>query len=96
MQYVYPAMFYPEDDGGFTVDFPDFQGCVTQGDTLYEALEEAQDAAEFWLDYLEDTGKEIPAPTPIKSIETGENQFVTLIRADTDAWRLLNAKKATL
>ena len=95
MKYVYPAMFYPEEDGEFSVLFPDLKGCVTQGDNLYDALFQAQDALNFWLDYLEDTGKEIPVASDLKTIETQGNQFVSLIRADTDAWRLLNAKKAT-
>lgn len=95
MKYVYPAVFYPEEEGAYSVLFPDLKGCVTQGDDLYDALFQAQDALNFWLDYLEDTGKKIPTASDIRTIALEGEQFVTLIRADTDAWRLLNAKKVT-
>ena len=95
MKYVYPAVFYPEGDGSYSILFPNFKGCVTQGDNLYDALFQAQDSLNFWLDYLEEESKPIPPPTPLKEIAIEENQFVNLIRADTDAWRLLNAQKAT-
>ena len=44
MKYVYPAIFYAAKEGGYVVEFPDVQGAVTQGDTLYEAMEMAEDA----------------------------------------------------
>lgn len=34
---TYLAIFHPEADGGYSVDFPDLPGCVTEGDTLSEA-----------------------------------------------------------
>ena len=30
----YPAVFTPEDDGGYSVAFPDLDGCFTQGETI--------------------------------------------------------------
>ncbi|MDP5018577.1 MAG: type II toxin-antitoxin system HicB family antitoxin, partial [Dolichospermum sp.] len=30
---------YPEDDGGYTVIIPDLPGCMSQGETLEEAIE---------------------------------------------------------
>ena len=39
-KYCFPAVFTPE-DGGYSVDFPDLEGCYTCGDSLPEALEMA-------------------------------------------------------
>ncbi len=41
---TYPAIFHPEPNGGYSVDFPDLLGYVTEGDTLFEAVEMAEDA----------------------------------------------------
>ena len=43
MKKYYPAVFH-EEDGGYTVTFPDIPGCVTEGDSLEEALRMAKDA----------------------------------------------------
>ena len=41
---------------------------------------------------LENTGEEIPEPTYIKDVKVADDEIVTLIKADTDAYRLLQAK----
>ena len=37
MKLVYPACFYEEEDGGFSVQIPDLLGCCTQ-DINYSSL----------------------------------------------------------
>lgn len=50
MKLVYKAIFTPFEKGdGFTVEVPDLPGCVTEGDTLAEAIEMGQDAASGWI-----------------------------------------------
>ena len=49
MKLVYPAIFYYEESGGYSVEIPDLTGCITQGDNLAEAMEMSQDAATGWL-----------------------------------------------
>jgi antitoxin HicB len=58
---TYPALFDPDPKaGGFVVTFPDFRYGVTQGDTVKEALEMAQDLLEgLLLDLIED-GEDLP------------------------------------
>ena len=41
-RYVYPAIFHPEDDGGFYIYFPDIENCYTQGDDLPDSIDMAQ------------------------------------------------------
>ena len=40
MKLIYPAVFYPFSDGsgGYVVEFPDLQGCVTEGRDLEKAF----------------------------------------------------------
>lgn len=35
---LYPAIFSSDGNNGYTVTFPDLIGCVTEGDTLEEAV----------------------------------------------------------
>ena len=46
MKYVYPAIFQKdkESEDTWCVDFPDVAGAATFGNSLYEALEMAEDA----------------------------------------------------
>ena len=39
MDYVYPALFQPEADGGFLVTFPDVPEAITQGDDFADAYQ---------------------------------------------------------
>ena len=103
MKYVYPAIFYRAIEGGYFIDFPDVEGAFTQAETLYEALEMAEDSLTGMLICWEDfkSGKSklpmknrIVEPTPIEQIkaepdEYSTSAFVTLIKADTDAYRKL-------
>lgn len=38
------------DEGGYVVTFPDLPGCITCGDTIERAVENAKDAKQAWLD----------------------------------------------
>lgn len=65
---VYPAIFHKAVEGGYIVIFPDFNYGATQGDTLDEAIEMAQDYIGTWLydDYIH--VKELPKPSNINDI----------------------------
>ena len=39
-----------QDDGGFTVYAPSLPGCISEGDSLEEALENIKEAIELYLD----------------------------------------------
>ena len=40
----------PSDEGGFTVYVPALPGCISEGDTQAEALENIREAIELYLD----------------------------------------------
>ena len=87
MKYIYPAVLTEIKGEGYGVEFPDLKGCVDEGDTLFDAMKLAQDGLNDWLMFLEDTGKEIPASSDIRTLKLEENQIATLILADTESWR---------
>ena len=83
MKLVYPACFYEEEDGGFSVQIPDLLGCCTQGDNLEEAIQMAQDAALGWLLTAVENNEEIPNASNIKDIKLeNENGLTTLLLLD--------------
>ena len=87
MTIIYPAVFTPcEEKEGYTVVVPDLPGCVTEGDSLANAIEMGTDAACGWiLGELED-GKDIPVPTSYDQTVAPEGSFVSLLSLDMDAY----------
>jgi len=95
MQLTYPAIFYSWEDGpGYTVEVPDLPGCVSEGDTLAEAIVMGTDAASGWvLDELED-GKSAPKASPIGAIQPDPGGFVSMLVLDMDAYAEKYGNKA--
>ena len=96
MKLVYRAYFSPlEEQSGYCVTMPDLKGCVTQGNSLAEAIEMAVDAASGWiLDELED-GNKIPQPSDISEIKIeNKGDFVNMIVLDMDSYSEKYGNKA--
>ncbi|MDR1159274.1 MAG: type II toxin-antitoxin system HicB family antitoxin [Syntrophomonadaceae bacterium] len=82
MNCVYPAIFTHNDDGSYTIIFPDLPGCVSEGKNLSNALYMANSALTQWIEYLVDEQGELPAPSDYKKLQPSVNQFTNLIRAE--------------
>jgi len=93
MKYVYPAVFRPEEDGGFCVFFPDINRGATQGETIAECIDMAQDFLCLAIYEMEKDDEKIPAATDIKALTIDENDTVTLISVDTDFYHRFYSKK---
>ena len=87
MKYVYPAVFHPEEKGGYCVYFPDIKYGATQGKIIAECIEMAEDFLCLALYDMEEEKREIPAPTSIKAVNAEAEDIVTLISVDTDNYR---------
>ena len=87
MKYVYPAIFHPESEGGFSVFFPDINRGATQGDTVAECIEMAEDFLCLALYHMEENKFQIPVSSDMKKIEFEPDDIVTLISVDTDTYR---------
>jgi antitoxin HicB len=59
----YPITLYPEPDSGYTVMLSDLPGCMSQGNTLDEAVANIQAAKVAWLETAWECRDEIPLPT---------------------------------
>lgn len=60
-EYQYTVILYPEpDEGGYSVIVPTLPGCVTQGETLEEAIAMAKDAIRLHVETLQAEGEPIP------------------------------------
>lgn len=82
---VYPSIIH-EEDGSYWIEFPDLEGCQTQGDTMEEVMTMAQEALGLYLASLTERNLEIPAPSDIKSIEA-DGCPTTYITTDIDKYR---------
>ena len=50
----FKVVLEPSDEGGFTVYIPSLPGCISEGETVEEALQNIQEAAELYLEPVED------------------------------------------
>ena len=87
MKYVYPAVFHPEIEGGFSVYFPDIKRGATQGETVSECIEMAEDFLCLALYNMEEEKNTVPDASIIKDIESETDDIITLISVDTDTYR---------
>lgn len=62
MRFIYPVEVEQDEDGRFIVSFPDVAEAITDGATLIEALEEAQDALDEALAGRINRDESVPAP----------------------------------
>jgi antitoxin HicB len=61
---TYTVILTPDqEEGGYTVRVPALPGCNTQGETLEEALANAREAIELYLEDLRASGEPIPEDT---------------------------------
>jgi antitoxin HicB len=51
------------DGGGWVAIVPDLPGCMSDGETPAEALKNAEDAIEEWIEAARTTGRPIPQPS---------------------------------
>ncbi|MEW6717135.1 MAG: type II toxin-antitoxin system HicB family antitoxin [Chloroflexota bacterium] len=61
----YPFEIRPlseENGGGYLISFPDFSECISDGETIEEAIKNGFDALEETIAALEDMGLPVPLP----------------------------------
>jgi predicted RNase H-like HicB family nuclease len=75
--YVYPAIFSYEDNG-ISIVFPDLDGCCPCGSTTEEAIKNAKESLALHLYGMEESGLEIPEPTPANNIKVNANDMLYL------------------
>ena len=59
----YPISLYPDMDGGYVAEIKDLPGCLTQGTTLEETMNNINEAREIWIETAYEAGDNIPLPS---------------------------------
>lgn len=69
---------------------PDLPGCFSAGDTLEEAMVQAEEAITTWMEARMDAGEDIPSPSSIESLQAHHPEF------DGWMWALVKIDPAVL
>ena len=56
----YPMVIYPCQEGGFVAEMPALKGCLAQGETLKDTLQELMIVRDLWLETAQKQGKKLP------------------------------------
>ena len=65
----YRVLIEQDEDGIFVVEVPSLPGCVSQGETRAEALENVREAIAVYLESLEAHGEPVPPPITEELVE---------------------------
>ena len=55
-------IFWSKSDEAFVVEVPELPGCVADGETRAQAVENAEKVIQQWLDTAKSLGREVPVP----------------------------------
>jgi predicted RNase H-like HicB family nuclease len=57
----YPFVIYPATEGGYVAEVPALKGCLAQGETLEETLEELAVVTDLWITTAKSHGEKLPS-----------------------------------
>jgi len=86
--YIYPAIFTPSlvDNRGtvYTVEIPDIPGCITEGESIAEAMSMAREALAGCILAMKQAKEDVPAPSNYHDVEklADDDDFITLVDID--------------
>ena len=82
MKFIYPAVFH-KTEHGYKGYFPDLECCEAEGETLDEAVENANAAALDWIQVeLEEEDPKLPPVSDISDIPAEEGTVIRNISAN--------------
>lgn len=55
-------IYWSESDEAFLVEVPELSGCMADGATYSEAVENAEIAIKMWIETANEIGREVPKP----------------------------------
>ena len=102
---IYPAIFFHEKNGHYSVVFPDLNHLSTCGDTMQEAMEMAVDCLAGYLHSEKLDGNDIPAPTPMDKVDIHceddedddyeeNDRFISMVSVDVEEYARTHFDKA--
>jgi len=63
--FLYPIIIYPAEEGGYVAEVPALKGCLAQGETLLECLQELKTVETLWLESAKRNNRKIPSPQEV-------------------------------
>lgn len=96
---AYPAYFYEEHKGGYSVVFPDLNHLATQGEDLTEAFAMAIDCLAGYLFTLKQEKEVPPQPSDLKNLNVDDeyteykSAFVNIVTVDVEEYAKLHFEK---
>ena len=67
----YYAKLTKQSEGAYMVEFPDLSGCLTEDDTLHDALLNASEALDAWLEVYFQRQQRVP----LAKVRRGKNYY---------------------
>lgn len=55
-------IFWSDEDAAFVADVPELPGCMAHGSSHADALANAEEAIDLWLETARESGRSIPRP----------------------------------
>ena len=77
MKFTYPAVIHKTEEGTFHAAFPDLACCEAEGDTLDDAIDNANEAAYNWI-YAEVMEDEMPVSDTPFTAKKSFHTYATL------------------
>jgi predicted RNase H-like HicB family nuclease len=65
----YTVVLQRESDGGYVASVPALPGCVSQGDTRSESLDNIKEAIELYLEDVQAAGEPLPVEENLEYVE---------------------------
>lgn len=90
----YPAIMHPEAEGGYSVWLHDIDGCVSQGETLPEAVENIKDALGLYYEDAEEGNSVLPPPSSPNCVELEAGEFVVVVEFAPEEYLKSRSTKA--
>ena len=56
-----------EEGDGYLIEFPDLPGCISDGETIEDAIENGTDAIQAWIEAAKEMNRPIPNPGELEN-----------------------------
>jgi antitoxin HicB len=80
----YTVVLYRDGDGVYNVEVPALPGCLTFGDSLPEALHNAEEAIRGYIASLEKHDEPVPADVPRAEVDFAEADGVLIYKVHVE------------
>ncbi len=82
----YPAILHAEEDGGFSIWLQDVSGCISQGDSIGDAIQNIKDALGLMYEVAMDENTELPKPADPDKSALEDNETIVIVEFDPEEY----------